>query len=185
MMFTRKLLTFGAGIALVLATTTVVHAGPPLVPTNPQQFEVYDDTQDGLNPATDPDIGNVQAVANPGGKERLIIQVHVQGAAPDCELEVELVRDDEASNGGLDETGHTGSIDVLGTLTTNAVGNGNAHFDIKPSGDGKADTQMFGHIDLEAFFLGGCEEDDGTQVDVNEYGAAPDPALDTPFTWFE
>lgn len=185
MPLTRKPLALAVGIGLVLMTATMSQAAKP-APTHPQQFEIYDETQDGLDPAIDPDIGNVQAVANPGGKERLIIQIHLQGAAPSCELEVELVTWTEASNGGLDGSGHFGDITVLGTITTNAAGNGNAHFDVAPSGDGMADTEMFGHIDLEAVFLpDDCEEDDGTIVQQNEYGAAPDPALGTPFTWFE
>lgn len=167
--------------ALVLATAGALQAAPPIGGSAPQQWEVYDETSDGLQPATDPDIGNVQAVANPGGQARLVIEVHVQKAAPNCELTVELVRDSEASNGGLDETGHGGSIQDLGTLTTNGGGNGNAHFDVELTDTG---TQSFAHIDIEDR-NGTCVEDDGTTVGFNEYGAAPDPALDTPFTFFE
>jgi len=146
-----------------------------------QVFEVYDGTQDGLVVGVDPDIGNVQAVANPGGQARLIIQTHLQKAAPSCTYTVELVRDSAASNGGLSAAGHTGSIQILGTLTTNKVGNGNAHFDVKV-GDGTLDTDVFGHLDFEAV---GCTESDGTPVSSNEYGAAPDPTLATPLTWKE
>ena len=166
-------------VALMLATSTVF-AKPP----GAQVFEVYDNTNDGLDPATDPDIGNVEANANPGGQARLIIQTHLQKAAPNCTYEIQLVRASAASNGGLDATGHIGSIQVLGTLTTNKVGNGNAHFDIDPSGDGTADTLAFGHIDFEEP-TGTCVEADGTSVANNEYGAAPDPALATPLTWME
>lgn len=179
----RKALVLVAGVTVLVLATGVAQAGPPPKP-NPQQFEVYDNTDNGLQVGVDPDIGNVQAVANPGGKERLIVEIHVQKAAPLCTLTVELVRDTAATNGGLDATGHTGSIQILGTLTTNLVGNGNAHFDIAPSGDGSADTATFGHIDLEDP-SGTCTESDGTTVVFNEYGAAPDPALGTPFTWFE
>lgn len=174
------------GTLLSLVGMAAANAGPP-PKTNPQQFNVYDETQDGLQPAVDPDIGNVRAVANPGGQDRLIIEVHIQHAAPDCVLTVELVRDDEASNGGLSSAGHTGSIQVLGTLTTNGQGNGNFHFDgdPNPSPLSVGTTPAFGHIDLEDYSFGSCLEDDGTTVQGNEYGAAPDPALATPFTWFE
>lgn len=149
--------------------------------SNPQQFEVYDNTSDGLQVGTDPDTGNVQAVANPGGQARLIIEAHLQKAAANCVLTVELVRDSAASNGGLDASGHSGTIQVLGTLSTNGAGNGNAHFDV-PFAD--TDTQSFAHLDFEDY-VGTCVEKDGTGVSFNEYGGAPDPALGTPFTFFE
>lgn len=180
----RKALVLVAGVTVLVLATGVAQAGPPPKP-NPQQFEVYDDTSGGLVVGVNPDIGNVQAVANPGGKERLIIEIHVQFAAPTCTLTVELVRSSAATNGGLDGAGHTGSIQILGTLTTNLVGNGNAHFDFAPSSDGVADTAAFGHIDLEDNNVAPCTESDGTGVAFNEYGAAPDPTLGTPFTWFE
>src|SRR3989338_4544190 len=175
--------------AIATATTSALLFGsmafPALAakPPGAQVFSVYDETYDGLQVGTDSDIGNVEATANPGGQGRLIVNVHVQKAAPNCELSVELVRATGASNGGLDSSGHTGSIQVLGTLTTNGVGNGNAHFDI-PVGDGVLDTQMWGHIDLEDYGAA-CTEADGTNVQPNEYGAAPDPSLVTPFTWME
>jgi hypothetical protein len=149
-----------------------------------QVFEVYDETQDGLEAATDPDRGNVQAVANPDGQSRLIIETHLQKAAPNCTYTVELVRDSAALNGGLDALGHTGFVQVLGTLTTNGSGNGNAHFDIDPSFDGTPDTAVFGHLDFEEH-SGTCVERDGTSVAFNEYGGAPDPTLASPFTWLE
>ena len=149
-----------------------------------QLFEIYDETQNGLVVATDPDRGNVQANANPGGQARLIIQAHMQKAAPNCTYTVELVRDSAAVNGGLSATGHTGSVQILGTLTTNKVGNGNAHFDFDPSGAGIASTIAYGHLDFEDH-AGTCVEADGTTVAVNEYGGAPDPLLATPFTWLE
>ncbi len=152
-------------------------------PPGAQVFGLYDNTQDGLQVATDPDTGNVQVNANPGGSNRLVINVHAQKAAPNCELQVQLVRGTEASNGGLDATGHTGGIQTLGTLTTNGGGNGNAHFDIEV-GDGTPDTAVFGHIDLEDVD-GSCTEADGTGVENNEYGAAPDPTLVAPLTWME
>lgn len=152
--------------------------------TNPQQFDVYDSTNDGLVVSTDAKIGNVQAVANPGSAERVIIQASLKKVAPNCIYTVELVRGSVASNGGLSATGHTGSITVLGTLTTNGAGNGNAHFDFAPSGDGVADTAAYGHLDFEDR-SGACSESDGTTVSSNEYGAAPDPTLATPFTWME
>jgi hypothetical protein len=149
-----------------------------------QLFEVYDTTQDGLQVATDPDIGNIQANANPGGKARLIIEAHLQKVAPNCTFTVELVRDSVALNGGLNGTGHTGSVQVIGTLTTNKVGNGNAHFDFDPSGAGIASTTVYGHFDFEDP-SGTCTEADGTGVGINEYGGAPNPLLATPFSWLE
>jgi len=176
----NQTLTEGATAAVMLASTVLpAFAKPP----GAQVFSVYDNTYDGLVLGTDPDMGNVQVVANPGGSNKLIINTHVQGAAPDCELSVDLVYASEASNGGLDETGHTGNIIPLGTLTTNSQGNGNFHTEIEV-GDGTLDTAMYGHIDFEDY-SGTCEEADGTTVANNEYGAAPDPTLDTPLTWMQ
>ncbi|MDQ3099732.1 MAG: hypothetical protein M3Q44_08370 [bacterium] len=149
-----------------------------------QVFNVFDNTYDGLQVGTDPTTGKVEANANPGGKNRLIINLHLQKAAPNCTLSVQLVRDSAATNGGLSTTGHTGSIQTLGTLTTNGAGNGNAHFDIEPSADGTPDTDIYGHLDFEDL-SSTCTESDGTTVANNEYGAAPDPLANTPFTWKE
>ena len=182
-MKTRLLFVMAGGAVLSLFGMVAANAGPP-PKTNPQQFDVHDETQDGLQTATDPDIGNVRAVANPGGQDRVIIQVHIQHAAPNCTLSVDLVRDSAATNGGLSAAGHTGFIQPLGTLTTNGQGNGNFHFDgdLNPASPGT--TQAYGHIDLENY-TSSCTEDDATTVQNNEYGAAPDPALQTPFTWYE
>lgn len=167
-----------AAISMLALSASVAFAAP-----GAQRFELYDNTQDGLQVGTDPDTGNAVVNANPGGSDRLVIELHAQKAAPNCTLSVQLVRGSAATNGGLDATGHSGAIQTLGTLTTNGQGNGNAHFDIQV-GDGTPDTAVFGHIDLED--LGGaCTESDGTSVANNEYGAAPDPALGTPLTWQE
>ena len=171
-------------MVIVMAMMLVVPFASAASITNPQQFEVYDSTNDGLVVATDADIGNVQAVANPGGAERVIIQASLKKVAPNCTYTVELVRGSAATNGGLSASAHTGSITVLGTLTTNGTGNGNAHFDFAPSGDGVADTAAYGHLDFEDR-SGACAESDGTTVSSNEYGAAPDPTLATPFTWMQ
>ena len=176
----KKILAAGAATAFMFAQTALpVLAKPP----GAQVFDAYDNTQDGLVVGEDPDTGNVEVNANPGGSDRLIINVHAQKVAPNCELSVQLIRDSAATNGGLDESGHLGSIQTLGTLTTNNVGNGNAHFDIQV-GDGTLDTTMYGHIDLEDV-NGTCTEADGSSVANNEYGAAPDPTLDTPLNWME
>lgn len=180
MKFTHKIGAAVTSLAVTLVSTGHVLAAPP----GAQVFDVYDNTQDGLVVGTDPVMGQVEGNANPGGKERIILTVSVKKAAPNCTLNVELVNDSAASNGGLDGTGHTGFVTVLGTLTTNKVGNGTAHFDFNPSGDGVADTQMWGHIDIEDP-SGTCLEADGSTVGPNEYGAAPDPLLNTPFTWME
>lgn len=116
----------------------------------------------------------------------------MQKGAPNCTYDVQLVRDVAATNGGLDATGHFGFIDVLGTLTTNKVGNGNAHFDVDPqtlpdsvdATPGVLDSTVYAHIDIEDP-SGLCKEADGTSVANNEYGAAPDPALGTPLHWLE
>ena len=106
----RKALTAAVATAIVFGNLAVpVMAKPP----GAQVFEVYDNTNDGLQVGTDPDTGNVQANANPGGQSRLIIEAHLQKAAPNCAYQVQLVRDTAALNGGLDASGHTGSIHVL------------------------------------------------------------------------
>lgn len=185
----KKALGIALAGAVVFGSTVVpVFAKPP----GAQVFEVYDDTQDGLQVGTDPDTGNVVANANPGGTSRLIIEVHLQKGAPNCTYDVQLVRDSLALNGGLTAIGHSGPIDVLGTLTTNGVGNGNVHFDVDPqtlpdsvdATPGVLDSTVYAHIDVEDP-SGTCVEADGTGVANNEYGAAPDPALGTPLTWQE
>ena len=178
-MINRNTKTALGVVALLLAVVVpTAHAAP-----GAQRFEVYDNTQDGLQVGIDPDTGNVVVNANPGGSDRLIVEVHAQKVAPNCTLSVQLVRDSAASNGGLDASGHTGSIQTLGTLTTNGVGNGNAHFDVVV-GDGTPDTAVYGHVDLED--LGGsCTEKDGSSVANNEYGAATDPSFVTPLTLLE
>lgn len=177
--FMKKFANLAVISAFVLLSVSVVSAKPP----GAQLFNVYDNTDDGLDVAVDPDIGNVEFNANPGGQARLVIQTHLQGAAPNCEYRVELVRDSAVTNGGLDALGHTGSIQILGTLTTNAAGNGNAHFDVEV-GDGELDTTVYGHLDFEDV-SGECLEEDETGVSINEYGAAPDPTLSTPANWLE
>ena len=173
-----NVLALALAVALVVLSTGFAFAAKP---PGAQVFDVYDNTQDGIQVGTDADVGNVQANANPGGASRLIINAHLHKAAPSCTYTVELVRGSSASNGGLSSTGHTGSIQILGTLTTNAAGNGNAHFDFDPSSDGVPDTDAYGHLDFEA--QGTCVESDGTSVTNNEYGGAPDPTLATPLTW--
>lgn len=153
-------------------------------PPGAQVFDIYDNTENGLVVGTDPDTGNVRFNANPGGAHRIIVETHLQKAAPNCTYSVQLVRDSAALNGGLDAAGHSGFIQVLGTLTTNGVGNGNAHFDLAPSADGVADTVVYGHLDFEDL-SGLCVEADGSSVANNEYGAAPDPTLLTPLTWMD
>jgi hypothetical protein len=159
--------------AMLLLSAGSAFAAPP----GAQVFEVYNNTQNGIQSATDPDIGNIEVVANPDSQGRLIINIHLQKGAPNCTYNVELVRDTAALNGGLTTTGHTGSVQVLGALTTNKAGNGNAHFDI-PVGDGTLDEETFGHIDIEDYSL-------TCGITGNQYGAAPDPLLNTPLTWLE
>ncbi len=176
MKLTKKIggiLATGALLAGIAAPTAFAAPGA-------QGFDVYDNTNDGLQVGTDSDTGNVVVNANPGGQSRLIVQAHLQKAAPNCTYNVELVRASSASNGGLDGTGHTGSPTVIGTLTTNGGGNGNAHFDVDLGTD-PLDTDVYAHLDFEA--VGTCTEADGTNVVANEYGAAPDPALGTPLTF--
>jgi hypothetical protein len=157
--------------------------------TGAQRFEVYDNTQDGLQPKTDPDVGNVVANANPGGKARLIMEVHAQKTAPNCTFLIELVRDFKETNGGLDQNGHIGRLpnlgdtQIIGRLTTNGQGNGNAHLDFDPSGDGNPNTLTYAHVDLEP--LGTCTRKNGSPVLTNQLGAAPDPTLKQPFRFYE
>ncbi|KKQ66973.1 MAG: hypothetical protein US86_C0002G0090 [Candidatus Daviesbacteria bacterium GW2011_GWA2_38_24] len=177
----KKVLAGATSAAVIFGSMALpAFAKPP----GAQVFDIYDNTNDGLVVGTDPDTGNVRFEANPGGANRIIVEAHLQKAAPNCTYDVQLVRDTAASNGGLNAAGHSGSIQVLGTLATNGVGNGNAHFDLDPSGDGVGDTAAFGHLDFEDP-SGSCVEADGTPVVNNEYGAAPDPTLLTPLNWLE
>ncbi len=79
--------------------------------------------------------------------------------------------------------GNNGGLYVLGTLTTDASGEGNDHFDFDPStvswvgddGTPALDTQHWAHLDFEnPVSVGG----------FNVYGAAPDPTLGIPFTFW-
>jgi hypothetical protein len=178
----KKLYKF-VSIATMMLITMAMSVNTAMAKPGAQNFEVYDNTQDGLQVATDPDTGNIEANANPGGQARLILEVHAQKVAPNCVLTVELVRDSAVVNGGLSAAGHSGFTQVLGTITTNGVGNGNGHFDVEV-GDGTLDTDIYGHVDLEDYNFT-CKEKDGTGVAINEYGGAPDPTLTTPLTWKE
>jgi len=197
---TRKLasgLALAGVLAAVAPANALAHGGNA---PDVQKFRVFDDTQDGLVATDDPVIGGVVAIANPRGKSRLLLTIGVHKAARNCPLYVELTRDYAETNGGLDANGHIGSVPrfgftkVIGQFETNSRGNGAVHLDIDPSklggdGDGVADKRTFAHLDLEpagpSGALGDCTEDDGTKVEQNEYGAAPDPLGHDPFTFFE
>lgn len=164
-------------------------------PGTERTFNVYDETQDGLQTG-DPVIGTVNATVNPNGEERLIIDVTIAGAAPNCTLTPQLLKmNTPIGNGGLDEEGHdqnAGAIIFNGEgeqQTTNEAGSATFHLDFAPSGDGVTDTQRWGHLDFEdgspTGGAGNCMEADTTIVVDNEYGAAPDPALNMPFSWLE
>ena len=157
--------------------------------TNPQNFFVYDETANGLR-ADNPVVGAVHAVANRRGEDVLEIHLDVRGIAPNCELTVELATQAEVHNGGLFEWGRLGSWGTytLGTFTTNDSGDGTFLFDgdVLPHHPNEYSTELeqrFGYLDLEDL-RGTCVEADGTNVTPNEYGAAPQPSENKPFTWF-
>jgi len=150
-----------------------------------QLFDVYDETFDGLQPELDRDIGDVRAFSNPDPQTPLIIDVLLKDAAVNCVLEVQLVNGLEQNNGGLDRTGHSGTIRVLGVMETNQEGNGSFHFEGQP--EPPIPGRNYGHIDFEprsgAPFP--CVEETGDPVTENEYGGAPNPDFGTPFSWEE
>jgi hypothetical protein len=136
-------LAVGGALALLLPASAL---GASAKQPDVQKFAVYDDTQTGLVAADDPVVGNVIAVANPGGQSRLLLTISLHKAVPNCSMYVELTRDYAETNGGLDANGHVGRIPrlgftkVIGTLETNARGNGVAHVDIDPSAYGGASS---------------------------------------------
>lgn len=186
----RRVFVLMVGVLLVSGGSSVAAFTAHRVSTKRFAFDVYDHTGDGLQVGTDPVIGAVRVIANPEGKPRLRVAVTVVHAVPRCRLGVELVRDFANRNGGLDQLGHVGRFPrlgytkVLGSFRTNKRGEGGliANFRV---GRGRADERVFGHIDLESVAESGCKRSDGTALELNDYGAAPDPALRRPLTFFE
>jgi hypothetical protein len=127
-----------------------------------RKVDILDETDGGLN-GDEPDIGFVQY--NQLGNGDLRITVHVaeppSGVGPlPCDLNVELVVPAEADpfspvcwpSGAIDELGHWGTVNPLGTLTLNANGVGTRTFIVdatsisnaQPSGE-----RNYAHVDLE------------------------------------
>jgi hypothetical protein len=83
----------------------------------------------------------------------LIIQISLKGAVANAVLEVQLVATATDPVAGInpEPMGHYGYINVLGTISTNGVGNGNAHFnvDVQSLGGVFPGVTNYGHIDIE------------------------------------
>jgi len=128
-----------------------------------QKVNVHDTTADGLQPV-DPIIGFV--VLNQDANGRLIIEVSLKKVLPMEQFTVELVTAGTNTDGGITGAGHYGAIIVLGIMTTNKVGNGNAHFSVDPTTlVGTVSGAMnYAHIDVEDYIDG--------SIGFNQYGSA-------------
>ena len=99
----------------------------------------------------------------------------LKNGAPSCTYNVQLVTTGANPSGGLaPDSGHTGFINVIGTLTTNGNGKGNSGaLTVDTStlaGTAPSGGFTYAHVDIEA--TGSCTEADGTSVANNEYGAS-------------
>ncbi len=154
------------------------------------KVDIYDNTDNGWNVATnDPVTGGPDASIGfvnfrptvPGDLTNVKVVAALKNGAPNCTYNIQLVTSGNNTSGGLAPDGfHTGSINVIGNLTTNGSGKGN-------SGELTVDTTTlvgaavsgsitYAHVDIEA--VGSCTEADGTNVANNEYGASAVAVVD-------
>jgi hypothetical protein len=151
-------------IAALLVSLIMVFMSVPASAGGATKIDMRDQTQNGIG-AGDPDIGFAIYHQNAGGT--LIIQLSLKGAVPDATLEVQLVITGPNPEGGItpEPGGHYGLVNVLGTVTTNGAGNGNAHFnvDVATLMGPLSGATNYGHID--------CEDDDGAvSPGILDYG---------------
>jgi hypothetical protein len=134
----------------------------PLVYAKAQKMTIYDNAGTWLDGNENP---HGFVVLNQNANNMLIIEVSVKKLTIYSTYSIEFVYTSDPMGGLTPGGGHFGMIYVLGTLDTNEVGNGNAHFVVDPTTFGISGT-MYGHVD--------CEGPEG----INEVAAGP-------FSWFK
>jgi hypothetical protein len=154
----KRLIRTTAALILLLVLSPVLTSM-----AGAQKVNIHDNTQDGLQPG-DPVIGFV--VLNQDANGRLIIEVSLKKSLPYENFTVELVTVGNNTDGGINQFGHYGFINMLGVITTNKVGNGNAHFTVDPTTLlGVAPGVMnYGHLDIEDYI--------DLSIGINQYGSA-------------
>lgn len=188
----KKIAVFGAALSMTsLAGTAAVFANDATPGQAGQtKVNIYDNTNDGWNVTIgdpDPVIGFVNFLPTVDDPNSVKVVVALKDGAPSCDYNIDLVTFGNNADAGLAPDGlHAGSINTIGTMTTNGQGKGNSGeitvdvttlFGVAASGD-----TTYAHVDLEDHD-GDCTESDGTTVANNEYGASgkqPGSTLDLP-----
>jgi hypothetical protein len=158
------------------------------------KVNIYDNTDNVWNVTTndpvtggpDPVIGFVNfRPTTPDDLTHVVVVVALKDGAPSCDYQIQLVTAGSDTGAGLPPDGvHSGFINVIGTLTTNAQGKGNTgaiEVDATAlSGIAASGTFTYAHVDIEDPDAN-CVEADGTGVANNEYGASGyDPTVGPP-----
>lgn len=137
-------------IMAVLVALMMVFMSTSAIAGGATKIRMRDQTQNGISPA-DPDIGFV--IYHQNGEGTLILQISLKGAVPNAVLEVQLVVVATNPGGGItpEPGGHSGAINPLGTISTNGVGNGNAHFNVDVNSilGVIPGVTNYGHVDIE------------------------------------
>lgn len=143
--------------------------------TNPENGGWNVTIADPFTGGPDPVIGFVNFRPTvPGDLAHAIFVVSLKNGAPNCPYTIELVSVGADPAAGLPPDGqHSGSINPIGALITNAQGNGNSGailVDVTSlSNVASAGFFTYAHVDVENR---NCIEADGTSVDMNEQGAS-------------
>jgi hypothetical protein len=188
----KKFAVFAVALSMTSFTGTAVVFANDATPGQAGQTKVniYDNTDDGWNVTVgdpDPVIGFVNFLPAVNDPNSVKVVVALKDGAPSCDYNIDLVTSANNDGAGLAPDGfHSGFINTIGTLTTNAQGKGNSGeitvdvttlTNVAASGD-----TTYAHVDLEDHD-GDCTESDGTTVANNEYGASgkqPSSTLDLP-----
>lgn len=180
----RRALLAIAALALAGAVPAAAHHTTP-GNVGQTKVDVYDNTHNGWNVNTtdpltggaDPTIGFVNYRATvPDDPNHAIFVVALKDAAPNCRLRIDVVTD--GADSGLEpDANHSGSINPIGSITTNAKGKANSGeivVDVRTlSGTAGSGAISAAHVDLEP--LASCTEADDSPVSNNEYGASGAP----------
>ncbi|MHA2370547.1 MAG: hypothetical protein ACXADX_17155 [Candidatus Hodarchaeales archaeon] len=142
------------------------------------KIQMLDHTQNGIQD-DDPVIGFV--ILNQNGEGSLIITVSLKGAVANAILEVSFVTSGTNPDGGIGMWGHYGAINVLGTISTNGQGNGNAHFiidaaDISSLAGTWPGVTNYAHIDIE-------DDSGAITPGIMDYGLVGNQYGGTPLQW--
>ena len=147
----RITIALGLVVVLLIAMTSVVGA-------TRNRLELLSNTQNGYNLGTDPDVGWVSyRLPTPGDPTHIMINVKIHKGIPNSgPLDIELVTKGTDTGGGLPpdgSAGHTGYINIIGTISTNGAGEGQSGdimVDVTTLGSVAPSGQVtYAHVDIE------------------------------------